>query len=342
MRQPEYHSPSSIRTFFKDRDEYYLRYLADNRPPRLPQTIPMAVGAAFDAYIKSYLIERLFGAVDGQRFEDFFEAQVEPQNRDQALIDGKIVFDMYLTTGAMLYLMEALKRAIYTPRFESEIRAQVRISDEYGSEDIPLLGKPDVYYIHRTQDDVLVHIIEDFKVNGFYSKSKTSPRKGFIKSWDAVPYTNKSHNQSHKDCVITIKDGLEINAACCIEDSDESWGDQCSIYAWILGEPIGSSATIGIHQITGAPTRDGDRVISLNQMRVSLFRSYVSKQFQIALAQMVLAMVRIIKTGHIFSNLSREESDLQCQKLDDLYKAFDPSDINDQWYREVLRQHRGF
>ena len=60
MRQPEYLSPTSIGLWQKDRQEFYLYYLADHRPPRIAQNEPMAIGAAFDAYIKSYLHEMLF------------------------------------------------------------------------------------------------------------------------------------------------------------------------------------------------------------------------------------------------------------------------------------------
>jgi len=61
MRIPAYLSPSALGVFEKDREQYYLKYLADNRPPRMPQTEPMAVGSAFDAFVKSYLHHSLFG-----------------------------------------------------------------------------------------------------------------------------------------------------------------------------------------------------------------------------------------------------------------------------------------
>ena len=94
MRQPKFLSPSSIGKWNDDREEYYLRYLADNRPPKMAQTLPMSIGSAFDAYTKSYISERLFGkdARPEFNFSAIFEKQVESQNRDWAKKHGKHAF----------------------------------------------------------------------------------------------------------------------------------------------------------------------------------------------------------------------------------------------------------
>ena len=55
MRKPTYLSFSSMTLHEKDQDEFYLKYLCENRPGRLPQTGPMCVGSSFDAYVKSAL-----------------------------------------------------------------------------------------------------------------------------------------------------------------------------------------------------------------------------------------------------------------------------------------------
>jgi hypothetical protein len=102
MRKPEYLSPTALAQWEKNQEEFYLQYLAKTRPPRFPQTQPMAVGAAFDAYIKSYYHERLFGAGFDPKFKlaAIFESQVEPQNRDWALVAGKYAFEAYKFSGA--------------------------------------------------------------------------------------------------------------------------------------------------------------------------------------------------------------------------------------------------
>src|ERR1700733_9743280 len=96
MRKMAYLSPTSLSLFLKDETQFYMQYLAENRPARPPQTVPMAVGSSFDAFAKSYLYEALFGKKD-PKFElmAIFEAQVEPQNRDRAYKDGEHVFKEY-------------------------------------------------------------------------------------------------------------------------------------------------------------------------------------------------------------------------------------------------------
>ena len=85
-------SPTSVSKFFSDKDEYYLNYLALDRPPRMPQTAPMSVGSAFDAYAKAHLYKHLYGNFcqgDEFKFEVIFEQQVDVHQRDFALGAGK-------------------------------------------------------------------------------------------------------------------------------------------------------------------------------------------------------------------------------------------------------------
>src|SRR4051812_6811821 len=96
MREVKYLSYSGMSLYYKDPEAFYVRYLSENRPPREPQNAPMAVGSAFDAYVKSYLYARLVGKGDPKHeFEFMFESQVEKQCRDVARVDGKAVFEFY-------------------------------------------------------------------------------------------------------------------------------------------------------------------------------------------------------------------------------------------------------
>ena len=61
MRIPKYLSPSALGVWRKHTEKYFLQYLADNRPPRYPQTQPMSVGSAGDAYFKNYISTSIFG-----------------------------------------------------------------------------------------------------------------------------------------------------------------------------------------------------------------------------------------------------------------------------------------
>ena len=92
MRKPTYLSHSSLTLWGKDKEEFYIKHLSETRAPRIAQQNYMAVGAAFDAYAKSALHERLFGkGADSQfEFQTIFEAQVESHNRDFALEAGQL------------------------------------------------------------------------------------------------------------------------------------------------------------------------------------------------------------------------------------------------------------
>ena len=53
MRTPKSLSYSSMSLYEKDKEEFFIRYLADKPAPRLPQEAPASVGASFDAHVKS-------------------------------------------------------------------------------------------------------------------------------------------------------------------------------------------------------------------------------------------------------------------------------------------------
>src|SRR5690348_832596 len=131
MRQPRYLSPSALKTFEKSPVEYYLRYLSDQKPPNFPQTQPMAIGSAFDAYVKNFLHERLIGKDPKYELDTLLEMQVESHNRDWSRLHGLHVFTEYKNSGALADLMLELKGSIGNPRFEFEVQANVAESGEF-------------------------------------------------------------------------------------------------------------------------------------------------------------------------------------------------------------------
>lgn len=337
MRIPNYMSPSSLKVFEKTREEFVLRYLLDERLPRAPQTQPMSIGSAFDAYVKSYLYHALFGNYgqgDMYKKEVIFESQVEPHNRDWAAKAGEYVFKRYCRCGALADMMFELNKASGQPRFEFDV--QGFIQGTVG--DIPLLGKPDIFFIN----DQGARVIWDWKVNGFCGKTATSPKKGYIKvvdTWGSNEARQSRNNGvAHKDCVIADHCGISINAATWMEDCDTEWADQLSIYAWLLGEPIGSEQVIvGIDQIVGNGTltyAESDYPF----IRVAKHRIRVSSDYQFTLADRLNYAWRCITSGYLFPELSREENDSKIKKLEAQGKAL--SDVNDplaQFVNKVSR-----
>ena len=103
----EYISFSALNVFRSSPEKYFLQYICTERPPRQPQTLPMAMGSAFDAYIKTYLLRKI--GKDAV-FDDLFESHVEPQNRDGALEWGGRLFASYRKSGALDALLTLINR----------------------------------------------------------------------------------------------------------------------------------------------------------------------------------------------------------------------------------------
>lgn len=319
MRQPRYLSPTSIGIWEKNREQFYLYYLCEARTPRDPQTDAMAVGSAFDARVKSWLVERLLGKRPQFEFTSLFEAQVEQHNRDKALAAGNEVFDAYVKQGALADLLLDLEGCIGEPRFEASLEAPVSMSGMFG--DVPLLGKPDIYFITKLG----ARIIFDWKVNGYYSPKPVSPKPGYVRQRTADHRTN---GRSHDKAMVITVNGIKVSVNHPLCSVETGWAAQLSIYAWLLGEPIGSQFIAAIDQIAVAK----DNVFDTRDFRIAQHRSVVTEKFQTDLYKKAHAIWHQIKSGHIFEDRPREESDKQCRLLDEMAEM--PPDAN---FDELLR-----
>ena len=344
MREVKYLSPTSVAKFYDNRTEFYLQYLADNRPPRLPQTEPMSMGSAFDAYVKAYMFDKIFGSTDPKfEFENIFEEQVEEQNRTWARINGKYVFECYQKSGALANLMIELQDAMEAPRFE--LKVEKRVTHESTVEGIPLLGKPDIFFVTKEG----ARVILDWKVNGYCSHANTSPRKGYVWVSDGYGiesgYSPSNRNRiPHKDAQVMRINGMDINVAEYLENIYEEWAAQLAMYAWILGEPVGGKFITGIDQIVAnggksqhyiyVNTNGLDIDITVPLLRIAAHRGRISDDWQQTYFQKIRNCWGIIKSGHIFDDVSREESNQRCEILDTYYLAFqDSDDPNEQWFK---------
>ena len=191
MRTPRSLSYSSMSLWYKDQDEFYIRYLADHAAPRLPQEQPAAVGSAFDAYTKSMLAHALFGNAASAQFEfaAIFESQVEPQNRDFALTAGKRVFKAYKLCGAYDDLLKQLQQSVEPPRFEFKVDGLIL--------GVPFTGKPDCRFVLDLGQG-RIPCIYDWKVRGYCSKYGASPSKGYATCLDGfVGKASRSQGKEH-------------------------------------------------------------------------------------------------------------------------------------------------
>lgn len=338
MRVPEYLSPTSISKFYADRQEFYLNYLADKRPPRMAQTKPMSIGSAFDAYVKNYITDRLGIKDDAFEIENILIAQVEEENRPWAREEGKYVFDCYKRSGALADLMLELELASETPRFEFTIREQV-ISEKLGA--ITLLGKPDIYF--KTKDGA--NVIYDWKVNGYCSKSGMSPKAGYKKirdSWDSsVAKPSRGAGQPHRDYQGFLSSGIEINLERPFEAVDKGWTDQLCIYSWLLGAALGSKIIVGIEQLVCKPSDPRPLI------RCVSHRGLISPSYQAELFARIEHVWKTIADGveYIFADegLSPKDSASRCEMLDSYYKVYEINDDTsdeDKWFAEMTRGQR--
>jgi hypothetical protein len=315
MRTPTYLSPTSIDLWSKSQEEFYLKYLADNRPPRDPQTKPMSVGSAFDAFCKADLHEKLFGKGKDPKFDlkAIFEAQVEEQNRTWAFENGFYIFDEYRKSGAYLDLLTELQAAKENPRFEFEVEGQVggyRSGIEGKVGEVNFLGKPDCFYINRHGN----HVVHDWKVNGYCSKGTTSPKPGYVRCRSSQPWVNRS-SSAHPKAKLEIVDGITINTAHCLEDIDLSWGRQLAIYAWLCGETVGNRFVVSVDQVVAKETG------GLPELRFAEHRCLISETFQIHQYNYANDLWEICRSDHIFRGngqytVSKKDSQEKCALLE--------------------------
>lgn len=327
MRQPKYLSPTSIAKWRSDRKEFYFTYLAEDRPEKLKQTKPMSVGSSFDAYVKAYLMRRLFGGAD--QFEELFIAQVDAHNRDWAREAGAQAFRLYKNSGALADLCLELDAACTEPRFEFKVEG--RINHKSLVDGVPLLGRPDLFF--ETKDS---HVIIDFKVNGWCAKKAPSPVKGYIRCRTWKP-TIKGQlpevvgfdkgvwsNKEHKDATPMMSGGLMLDVSHKMEDLNLAWATQLCIYAWVLGVEVGEDFIAGIDQLVG-------------RTRVSSLRNRVSATFQNNLLDEAAQIWTRLQAGFIFD----EDNTETIAMLDDYAEGYrrDQSKHRD-WHERLLRGNR--
>ncbi len=302
MRTPRSISPSALARFEKDRDDYYFTYLCDVRTEREPQSPPASVGSAFDAYVKSQLMSDIFGETT---FEELFESQVEEHNRDFARDAGAHVMENYIACGAYKDLLDLMEDAEEEPQFEFDADTVIC--------GVPISGKPDCRFKHKDG----AHVVLDWKVNGYCSKSATSPSKGYAMCRDGSgwPKPSRSHEKSHSLYKPREFMGLTINEFF-MEHVSVDWADQLSLYAWMMGEPVGSDRmVVCIEQIVSKPQKGG-----LEEgpplLRIANHKCQVSPEHQHLLEKRLITMWEAVQSGHVFTDLSEDDNDDKCQELD--------------------------
>lgn len=318
-RKPKSLSYSSLNLFEKNKEEFYLKYLASNRPDKIPQEHPASIGSAFDARVKSELSLAL--GVPGNEYEPLFAAQVEEQNREFARPAGDYAFEEYKRCGAYDDLLTILKTATDV-QFESSVERVLG--------GVPMSGKPDCRFVIKPRDRA-IQVILDWKCVGHCSKNTTSPTKGYrlVRDCGGWPKPSRNNGEAHNLYLAHDHYGFEVSAGM-METCSEKYGDQTTIYGWLLGaEPGDDSVVVMIDELAAKP--NGERPL----LRVANHRARVSRQHQLSLLERIQRCWATIESGHIFSELPREQNDEQCELLDETAASL--KGTGNDFFNEVTR-----
>lgn len=301
LRLPKALSPSSLARWEDRREEFYTIYCSDVRTEKAPQINYMAVGSAFDAFVKSQIHSDIFGeaATKGGDFDRavLFEKQVEPHVRDEVWEKAEFLFGQYVKTGAYNSLITDIALSPYAPEMEFKVAIEVN--------GVPIMGYPDLRYITKE----LVHVIGDFKVNGAFSNYGVSPVQGF-KIARSIKKDQVKEEVHKKYMPKQFKD-VEISDNCLGEFSRD-WATQLTMYAWCLGEEPGNEDyVVRMEQLACRPNKNGE----IN-VKIATHMSQISSRFQLEVMRRLVECWECLKKGHIFTDLSYEDNLEHCELID--------------------------
>jgi hypothetical protein len=257
----------------------------------------MQLGSVFDGYVKMYLSRKLFGeAQDWRKYNnEERDGEVAP---DEVRKAAAFVFSEYIKAGSFNHLLKEMEHSVTPPKFEFELHNDI--------EGVPLKGYPDLYF--TTKDGTLV--VYDWKVNGYYGDTTTSPVKGF---------TNHKGTH-HKSANLTYKSGIQINTN---PISKQEWMNQLTIYAWLLGVPVGDeNHIIGIDQLVCNPPT----------IRTARHRSFATEPYQRQLHNSLMATWREVNDATWRSGMEEQYGDIA--------DAYDGSDLWN-YILSITFQYRG-
>lgn len=265
----------------------------------------MAVGSAFDAYVKNALYVALHGSAEGTEFdrEKIFLTQVEEHIRQEIRPLAEDLFQQYIDTGAYDSLLAEVVAG-------TEVAMEFTRTGEVGG--VPLLGKPDLRFVTRCG----LHVITDWKVNGSMSKTGASPQVGYRICHD---YGSNTHLQAHKRFE-GVKVGSVLVSKIPMCQTTEYWAGQLAMYGWLCGEPVGSQDFIvRIEQIACRPVKSRD----LPRAKFAQHVARVSPEYQQSLLERLQRCWEACETGHVFTDMSKEANDAYLYDLDN--RPSDPS-----------------
>lgn len=330
----------------KDQEEYCLRHLVENRPPRTPQELPASVGSAFDSWVKSNIHAKLFGSGHDPKyeFEALFESSVEAHNRDIARLMGLHCFDNYVATGSYDELLELMEGAQEAPTFETNEKCIVN--------GVPIAGKPDARFISRHG----IHFILDWKVKGYCSKYGASPCKGYALcrdglDWEVLNLTAKqierqalgedvqgkhsrSHEKEHVKYLAYDFNGVIINEGY-LETCSTDWATQLAMYGWMMGETTGDENCVTcIDELVCKYMGPNKQPL----IRVANHKARISKDYQHNLANSLKYLWESLNMGWVFRDMSKKDSIERFEVIQRRANGMaSDGSAEEDWYNKISR-----
>jgi hypothetical protein len=255
--------------------------------------------------VKANLYRHLFGNDGDGKYNitALFEEQVTNEElKTWAWYAGQYAFNCYRTWGCYDELLCELEKSEEDPQFERKVKGEI--------EGVPVVGYLDMWYKR------IVQVILDWKVMGFCSASAQSPKK-FYKScrdcWGVerakATRGGGGEPKAHKN-YDEIEHHSHLIGSHFLEDADKKWADQIAIYALLLDG--GEDTVACIDQLCCKPSENKHEPL----IRVAQHRCRVSAAHQASIIKRLTDAWDIIQSGHIFDDLSREQSDSRCELLD--------------------------
>jgi hypothetical protein len=147
--------------------------------------------------------------------------------------------------------------------------------------------------------------------------------KGYVRLWLKGQYQG-----SHKECVIGKYQGTLYNKGTTLDKLNNDWARQLSIYAWLIGEEVGSHFLVAIDQLACRETG----------IRIAEHRLFVDPAAQRNYFEIATIIDKSIKNKHLFHELSKEDNDAKYRYLDELsYRLHDENDMEAWLYNQNRR-----
>lgn len=290
----EFLSPSALAQFEEDPVDFYLRRMSSVPAPKIPQTLAMAAGSAFDALVKAALAKQI---PDHRPIEAsvLLVNQVEPQHRDEATKIGLKLMSAYKRLGCLKALLEEgilecdpQCDNIEVPDTHRELLGR-RVAG------IPIKGHPDAR--GATKDEVPIPWILDWKVTGAEGNSG-SVHPGWKRLYDtndAMAYRLHPHPR-HEEPLDTL---------------NLRWASQLATYRWLL-----QTGTARCEGFKDARVAIDQIVVTEGRVRVAQIRTVVTGEFQVQLRQRYVTAWEKIRENKVLPEelASMDPETLRCMR----------------------------